>query len=209
MAEKVKKPFYKKWWFWLIIVVVVIFAFSGGEEATNTEEANSDNIAPNEVNNQDETKQSEETFNGEPQQEEDAEEYGIGEEVTVGNLTYTVNNVEEMNELTMEFMDPLTTEGKFVVVDLSITNNDQEARFVDSEMFRIIGSDGVEYSSNTEADMYVNDDIGFFLSEVNPKMTGTGKVVFEIPADETDYVLQVSSGFGWSGGEYATINLDD
>ncbi|WLD94415.1 DUF4352 domain-containing protein [Alkalihalobacillus sp. AL-G] len=93
-----------------------------------------------------------------------------------------------------------------MIIDLKVTNNDKEARFIDTEMFRLVTADGTEYSADSEADMYVNEDIGFFLQEVNPKMSKSGKVVFEVPA-EGDFQLQVSSGFGWSGGEYQVINL--
>ncbi|WP_087972765.1 DUF4352 domain-containing protein [Oceanobacillus rekensis] len=195
--EKVKKPFYKKWWVWLIAIIVVIAVTGGGDEETATTEAEADS--------------KETTTSGEAEKqgetEETEKEFSVGEEVAVEDFTYTVNGVEEVTELEMEYMDSLTTEGKFVVVDLTIANNDKEARFVDSEMFRLIGTDETEFSSNTEADMYVNDDIGFFLTEINPKMSSTGKVVFELPAEETGYTLQVSSGFGWSGGEYANIDL--
>jgi hypothetical protein len=137
---------------------------------------------------------------------EEKKAHAVGEEVSVGKLSYTVNGVEETDSLSSVLGDK-TTEGKFVVVDLTLKNGDKEARFVDGEMFRIVGSDGTEFSSDAELDMYVNEDIGFFLEEVNPKMSKTGKVVFELPAEETGYTLQVSSGLGWSGGKYEVINL--
>ncbi len=138
---------------------------------------------------------------------ESKKEYKVGQEVTVGKLTFKVNNVEEKKELTAQYLDTLKTDGKFAVVDITIKNNDSEARTLDSEMFRIIGKDGTEYKSYTEGDTYINDgDLGFFLQQVNPKMSKTGKVAFEIPNEE-GYKLQVSSGLGWEGGKYETINL--
>jgi hypothetical protein len=133
--------------------------------------------------------------------------YGLGEEVQVDKLTYRINSVEETTELKMEFFDPMVTEGKFIIVDLTVKNNDKEARFFDSEMLRLVDVDGIEFSPDSEADMYVNEDIGFFLEEINPKMSKTGKAVFEVPTDAGELVLQVSSGFGWSGGKYEVIQL--
>jgi Domain of unknown function (DUF4352) len=169
----------------IIALGVVVSIFSGDSEETSGGTGGTEKVA---------------------EKKEETKEYKIGEEVAVGNLAYVVNGVEETNKLS-SILGEKTTEGKFVVVDLTVKNNDKEARIIDGEMFRIIGSDGTEYSSNLDADTYVNDDIGFFLQEVNPKMSKTGKVVFEVPADETGYKLQVSSGLGWSGGEYQTINL--
>ncbi|CDQ21686.1 DUF4352 domain-containing protein [Halobacillus karajensis] len=141
-------------------------------------------------------------------EEEKVKTVGIGEEVAVGKLAFTVNSSEEQQELSNSF-DSMTTDGKFVIVDVTVGNNDSEARIVDGEMFRLIGSDGTEFSSNTEADMYINDDVGFFLQEINPKMNKTGKIAFEVPAEEEGYTLQVSSGLGWSGGEYKAIELTE
>ncbi|MDA2738393.1 DUF3862 domain-containing protein [Bacillus cereus group sp. Bc015] len=41
MAEKVKKPFYKKWWVWLlgVIVVIAVAGNSNGSEQKSTESA--------------------------------------------------------------------------------------------------------------------------------------------------------------------------
>lgn len=200
MAEKVKvkKPFYKKWWVWLIAVIVVIGIAGGGDEDT-TEQTSTEPV--------DTETSSDDTAKVE-NKEEEKKAFSMGEEVAVESLVYTVNGVEEQTEIKREYMDSITTSGKFLIVDLTIKNNDKEARFIDSEMFRLVDADGTEFSSNTEADMYINNgDLGFFMQEINPKMDMTGKVAFEVPADATDLKLQVSSGFGWSGGEYEVINL--
>lgn len=39
MANKVKKPFYKRWWFWVIAILLVGGMFGGGEEEVKKEEA--------------------------------------------------------------------------------------------------------------------------------------------------------------------------
>lgn len=188
--EKVKKPLLKKWWVWLIAVIVVVAIFSGEDSADTANSQPSDKDT-------------------ESSKEESKKAYGIGEEVTVEDLAYTVNGVEEQTEIEVEYLDNLTTSGKFIIIDLSIKNNDKEARFIDSEMFRLVDADGTEFSSKTEADMYINDGgLGFFLEEINPKMDMTGKVAFEVPSDASDLQFQVSSGFGWSGGKYEVIGLN-
>ncbi|MFB5660974.1 DUF4352 domain-containing protein [Alteribacillus sp. HJP-4] len=128
--------------------------------------------------------------------------------MAVGDLAFTVNEVSEQSEIEHEFFDTLTTEGKFVVIDITVNNNDSEARIIDGEMFRLLGSEETEYKSSTDADMNLNDDTGFFLEEVNPNMSTTGKIAFEIPEDE-NFTLQVSSGLGWSGGEYSEIEVQE
>ena len=54
----------------------------------------------------------------------------------------------------------------------------------DSNMFKIKTADGTEYSADPELDMYVNEGgIGFFLEDINPNLSKTGKVVFELPTE--------------------------
>jgi Domain of unknown function (DUF4352) len=172
----------------LIVLGIIVGALSGGD---------SDTASTDSTETKSEVKDN---------KKEEKKAHAIGDEVTVGKLTYTVNGVEETDTLSSVLGDKQSS-GKYVVVDLTLKNGDKKSRFVDGEMFRIIGSDGTEFSSDAELDMYVNEDVGFFLEEVNPKMDKTGKVVFELPAEETGYNLQVSSGFGWSGGKYEVINL--
>lgn len=143
---------------------------------------------------------------GGTKQEEAKKTFSVGQDVTVGEFTFNVIGVNETNKLTSVLGDK-TTSGKFAIVEVSVKNNDNKARIVDGEMFRVKAG-GNEYEANVEYDVYVNEGgIGFFLQEINPGISKTGKMVFEIPADVASYDLQVSSGLGWSGGEYETIKL--
>ncbi len=190
--EKVKKPFYKKWWVWLLAVIIIgSIASGGGEEETASTE-------PKEEGSETST---------EPAKKEEKKQFTVGEEVKVGKISYTVKAVEETNKIT-NILGDKTTEGKYAIVELSIKNYDKEARMADSNMFKIKTADGTEYSADPELDMYVNEGgIGFFLEDINPNLSKTGKVVFELPTEATEYNLEVSSGFGWSGGEYEQIKL--
>lgn len=139
--------------------------------------------------------------------QEQKKEYTVGQDVKVKNLGYNVVSSEEKTELS-SVLGNKTTDGKYVVVDLKVTNHEKKARTMDSSMLRIKTDDGTEYNPDATLDSYVNDDgLGFFLEQINPNMSKEGKVVFEIPADVKEYKLQVASGFGFSGGNYETIKL--
>lgn len=205
---KKKKPFYKRWWVWILAIIIVGGMASGGDE----EEVVAENDQPKETveSAKAEESKSKEEPKDEPKEEskpkEEEKTYGIGDEVTVKNLTYKVNGIEETNTISSILGDK-TTEGKYIIVDLTVGNKDKKARYVDGQMLRVLVDDGTEYSSDSELDMYVNEDIGFFLASINPNLTQTGKVVFELPKSAEKFELQVSSGFGWSGGEYVNIKL--
>ncbi|WP_110114942.1 DUF4352 domain-containing protein [Bacillus sp. CGMCC 1.16541] len=198
--EKVKKPFYKKWWVWVLAVIIIGSVATGGEEETASTEPKSEEASA-------EVKAETETAAAEPAKKEEKKAFGIGEEVKVGNLTYVVNGVEETTEIS-NILGDKTTEGKFIVVDLTVKNTDKKARLADTNMFKVLTADGTEYSADGTLDMYVNEaGEGFFLQDLNPNIGKTGKVVFELPTEAAQYDLQVSSGLGWSGGKYETIVL--
>jgi hypothetical protein len=199
---KVKKPFYKKWWVWVIAIIVIVNIASGGDEETPTEDTASDTKTTETTAKPEEKK---EEPKAEPKKEA-PKQHKVGDVVKVGKLEYTVKGVEETQKISNVLGDK-TTEGKFVIVEMAIKNLDKKERMADSNMFKI-KADGAEYGADAELDMYVNEGgIGFFLETMNPNISKTGKVVFELPAEAKAYNIEVSSGAGWSGGEYEQIKL--
>lgn len=146
---------------------------------------------------------------GKKESGEAKQSFKIGDNVTVENFVYRVEGVEEKSRIESgnQFIDDVKTTGKFVIVDVTVTNNDKESRYVDSNMFKLLDSSGTEFSASNDANNLINDDLGFLLEEINPKMNRRGKIAFEVPADAANLNLQVSSGLGWSGGKYETIKL--
>ena len=132
--------------------------------------------------------------------------YGIKDQVKVGKLTYVVNDVKMVDTLS-NVLGEKKTSGQFLVIGLTILNGDKEERFVDSNMFKVNVGD-TEYSADTELDLYANEDgMGFFLETINPNIEKTGNIVFELPKQVKNPKLEVSSGFGWAGGQSKEIQL--
>ncbi|MDT0173654.1 DUF4352 domain-containing protein [Exiguobacterium sp. BRG2] len=132
--------------------------------------------------------------------------YGINDQVKVGKLTYVVNDVKMVDSLS-NVLGEKKTSGQFLVIGLTILNGDKEERFVDSNMFKVNVGD-TEYSADTELDLYANEDgMGFFLETINPNIKKTGNIVFELPKQVKNPMLEVSSGFGWAGGQSKEIQL--
>lgn len=132
--------------------------------------------------------------------------YGINNQVKVGKLTYVVNDVKMVDSLS-NVLGEKKTSGQFLVIGLMILNGDKEERFVDSNMFKVNVGD-TEYSADTELDLYANEDgMGFFLETINPNIEKTGNIVFELPKQVKNPMLEVSSGFGWAGGQSKEIQL--
>lgn len=187
-AGKVKKPFYKKWWVWLLAIIVVIAITSGGDD-TPTEKA---------------------TDKAEPKTEEKSKAKevvaaGIGEVVKVGDVEFTVNETTTAKNVGGEYGSD--AKGTFLIVDVTVTNLGTEAITTDSSFFKLkVGEKTYEADSSASisADMKMN----FFYEEINPDLSSTGKVVFDVSdavIASPELMLQVQSGF-W-GTENGLINI--
>ena len=196
MKEKKKKSIFKKWWFWIIVVIIIVIGFSGNDDeskpssSTQPDSGTSDNIQ---------------------QQDEVTEKlYSIGESVVVGNLEFVVNNFEETTEITSNnmFIDSITTQGKLVVIDATVKNNDKESRTIHGTMFKLIDDQGREFDTlNSGELMMILGDANIFLEKVNPGLSVNGVFVFEIPADVESYSLELASGVAFAGGKVETVKL--
>lgn len=202
-------------WVLGIILILGVIGAMLGEDTENQQAEPASSIQTEEVETETDSESATEQeveATEEDREEGNNEVYGIGDYVEVGKLAYTVHSVETTNilESDNQFIDPATTDGQFVIVEIEAFNNDSETRMVDSSMFKLIDDQGREFNTSTDTDvmMVLDESLNLFLQDINPGISKTGKLVFELPNDVSSYELQVSSGFGFAGGEYATIKLN-
>ena len=193
------------YFFGVIIVLGIVGSIvGGGEEAADSTPSNDPVTETN-------TEVKSEKAPEKKEEKPETKAYAIGEMVEVGNLGYKVLNVKSTNEIKSDnqFIESAKTNGQFVIIEIEAFNNDTEARMVDSNMFKVKDGQGREFDPTNDVDisMLIESSMDFFLQDINPGLSKTGTLVFELPADATSYTLQVSSGFGWAGGEYADIKL--
>lgn len=133
---------------------------------------------------------------------EKEETVGIGEALSVGDVEFTVNKIEEETMLGDEYYSEKPTDGAvYKMVYTTIQNNKDEALTIDTSFFKLL-IDGVEYSPTTST---VLIDQMFFLEQINPKLSKKGILIFEVPQDARNGQLHVQTGF-W-GTETGIINL--
>ncbi|HEY2422207.1 MAG TPA: DUF4352 domain-containing protein [Neobacillus sp.] len=163
------------------------------------------------------TKTASEDKNQTPTEKKESEKpekkaFVVGDLVNTGKLGYKVLHVETTKEIKSDnqFIESAKTEGQFVIIDIEAFNNDKKARMVDSNMFKIKDDQGREFEPTNDSTvmMVVEGAMDFFLKDINPGLSKKGKLVFELPQDAASYSLEVSSGFGWSGGKYEQIKLN-
>lgn len=193
-----KKPFYQRWWFISLVVLVVVGGFGGNKASKESSQA--DNTAEI-VQTKEEAKETAESA----KEAKTEQIYGIGQVVKVGEVEYTVQAKSSATNVGGDFGK--NANGVYLILDVVVKNVGSKAITVDANFFTLYRGD-VEYSSDSAAGIYANDQANFFLSEVNPGTEIVGKVVFDVPQeviDDTTTQLQVQTGV-W-GTQKARINL--
>ncbi|MED4382753.1 DUF4352 domain-containing protein [Bacillus licheniformis] len=198
--EKTKKPIYKKWWFWLIIVIIIGAAASNGG---NSEQASSTNKEKSTENKTTETKQDTKKEETNPK---------IGDDVKVGDMNYKVNGKKTADQVGPSAL-PQKASDKYLVIDVTLKNNGNDKVTVDASFFKLKRGEKT-YEADSAASMSANQsedgniDNSFFLQNLNPDSTISGKVVFDVApevANAKDLQLQVQTG-AW-GTETGIIDL--
>lgn len=87
--------------------------------------------------------------------------------------------------------------GKFVIVDVLVSNGQKDAVTVDSNSFTLIDSSGKRYSSSFDGNMALemkSDDNVNLLTEINPGIEVKASMAFDIPQNVNDLKLEARGG---------------
>lgn len=130
---------------------------------------------------------------------EPADVAGIGDPVRDGKFEFTVGDVEcGVDSVGNEFLGE-QAQGQFCLVTVDVTNiGDEPQTFSDSDQ-KAFTAEGVEYSTNSAASIYANENDSVFFNEINPGNKITGVLVFDVPADVQLASLELHDSF-LSGG---------
>lgn len=174
-----KKPFYKRVWFWVVVVVVIVVIGLGNmggskdsKSSSNSQKVSSSASSSNSNNTSAKTEKT----------------YKVGQVVKVGSMQYTVTGVSTAKSVGPSIL-PTDAKDTFVVVDLTVKNLGDKEVTIDSSFFKLL--DGSKtLSADSSASMSANQDESgqitnsFFLQQLNPDVEMSGKVVFDVSADQ-------------------------
>lgn len=135
--------------------------------------------------------------------------YTLTDEAPAGDLTFIVNSATKKTSVGSGYFVKTSQSGTYLIVNATVTNKGTETITIDSSFFTLTDGQGREYSSSSEGQTALstsNGSIDFFLKQVQPSLSATGEVVFEIPKDATDLKLNVKPGLFSS--KKAIINIE-
>lgn len=126
----------------------------------------------------------------------------IGDTVQLNNLEITVNGSEES-----PYIEGTESQGKVVLVGVSVLNNDTESRTIDDSMFQVTVG-GKTYDPDNTLSRYANDGESLFYEKVNPGLSVQSYIAFEVPENLSGYDFLVTGGVGTEAGEQTLIKLN-
>ncbi|MEV0895620.1 DUF4352 domain-containing protein [Actinoplanes sp. NPDC049802] len=106
---------------------------------------------------------------------------GLNDAVRDGKFEFTVTKVKcGVNKVGSDLIGE-KAQGQFCLIDVQVKNIGKEAQaFADSAQ-KAFDAKKVEYSVDSAAALYANEDQQVLFEEINPGNTVKGKLVFDIP----------------------------
>lgn len=112
----------------------------------------------------------------------------IGDNIVVGHWAYRCDGASWQRSIGSEYSKQYA-DAEFLVVDLTIRNNDRTASVLPP--LRLIDADGREYEESSKG-IFIDHSFGL-LKSLNPMVSSSGYAVFDVPRGR--YSLKVSGGF--------------
>ena len=128
----------------------------------------------------------------------------MNEYVDVDYLRYKVTKAESFNAMG-DSMFKKETNGKFVKVYLDILNNAKETKQIFTPRFVIIDNQERKFDRIADDMFYIAEPLELG-KQIQPGLSTSGAVVFELPKDSTDLVLQL--GGDWTSASEIKVSLD-
>lgn len=131
----------------------------------------------------------------------------VGETVQDGDLAFTVTKVDTASSLGNSYTKK-NAQGLFYVITLKVENKGKETKTVDSSMITLTDNQGRKFDRSIEgqtAKGLAQGNVDLFLQQVQPSLSVTGDIIFDIPKDAAGLKLLVKGSL--FGGKTQEIDL--
>ncbi len=126
----------------------------------------------------------------------------VGEPVEDSKLAFTVISIDTAGSLGNQFTRR-DAQGVFYVITLKIENKSDSTKTIDSSMLTLVDSQNRKFDRSIEAQIakgLSQGKVDLFLQQVQPGLSVTGDIVFDLPKDVTGLRLVVKGAL-FSGGK--------
>jgi hypothetical protein len=124
----------------------------------------------------------------------------LSKEGVSSDVKIVVEGFESKDQVGDNQFSKKQAQGVFKIVKVTLTNNQKDAITIDANSFKLIDDQKREFSYSSEAQFALESSVGdkkesFLLKKMNPGLSATGYVVFDVPKDAKNFVLEAKGGF--------------
>jgi len=133
--------------------------------------------------------------------------FNLGDKVAIGGMEYTVDkDVFATPALGSGYVNK-QADGIFIVLSITIKNNGKNEVFLTSNSFKLKDFQEREYNADAGAGIYLSTMglNGLVLKNLGAGLSTNGGIVFDVPADDTGLVLEITGEGIFAGTEYVKI----
>lgn len=132
--------------------------------------------------------------------------YKAWDSIQVWKLTYMISDLETLQSVWSQY-SPAKANWIFKVMTVTVRNNWDKPMTMDSSMFKLYDSQGRQFSPSIEWNTALTFDWqkDFFLTQLQPWLDTSWKVIFDVPKDAQWLQLEISGWF-WSNDK-ARVNI--
>lgn len=115
----------------------------------------------------------------------------VGDTVNDGDLAFTVQFVDNSQTIGGVYTQK-TAQGTYYILTVKIQNNGKDTKTINASDFTVVDSQGrkYDYSNDGQTAMEMsNGNTSFFLQQIQPSLSVTGKIVFDVPQTATGLKL--------------------
>ncbi len=122
--------------------------------------------------------------------------YSINESITINNeVNWKILFAEDLGdtlEAIDEWSDDKITNGKFIKVRFIIKNVSKEMKTLTD--LKLFDNEDREFVTYDEIFGYIEEEEELFLLDnINPGMEGTYTIIYEVPKDSKDFILEITN----------------
>jgi|SRR3989344_5830733 len=131
--------------------------------------------------------------------------YSMNQNVNVDYLIYKVTKADTFSEMGTSMFNKATN-GKFVKIYLDITNNAKETKQIFSPRFVLVDNQDRQFERLSDDMMYIADYLEFG-KQLQPSLTASGAIIFELPKDSADLKLIITGD--WTSTSKVIITISN
>lgn len=182
--EKKKNWFMRHKILTIIAIIILIAVFGSKKGVENTQSSNSST-----------TKQEQQTS------------FRMNQEAINGDLAFTVTKMTDAKSLGNSYTKK-DAQGVFKIITIKVENIGKETKTIDSSMLKLKDAQDRTFERSSDGQIakgMAQGQVDLFLQQVQPSLSVTGEIVFDIPADASGLILEAK---GSMFGKAIEIKLD-